>query len=130
MASLWQKFDIEQRIRDILSDPRFDTAHPFGRPFLSPYQIAIALDDRYPNLCAELGKDFGGKDTGKHTSFVQYIANQLGRQIEKGARPDIEGAFLGNLYLKQLSYRRTDGVKIESSNTGPEHLSIYRLYQP
>ncbi len=130
MDTLWQKFDMERRIREVLSDPRFDTTHHFKRPFLTPYQIAIALDDRYPSLCAELGKEFGGKDTGKHTSFVQYVANQLSRQIEKGVLPDIEGAFLGNLYLKQLSYRRPDDVEVESSNTDPEHLSIYRLCKP
>ncbi len=130
MDSLWQKFDMERRIREVLSDPKFDTSHRFKRPFLTPYQIAIALDDRYPNLCAELGKDFGGKDTGKHTSFVQYIAKELGTKVQRGEIADIEGAFLGNTYLNELSYRRSNGDKIVSSNTGPEHLSLYRMRQP
>lgn len=130
MDSLWDKFDMEQRIREVLSDPKFDTTHPFKRPFLTPYQIAIALDERYPNLCAKLGKDFGGKGTGKHNSFVQYIAHRLGTRVQEGKIHEIEGAFLANTYLNELSYRHSEGQPVESSNTSTEHLSIYRLCKP
>ena len=128
--SLWEKFDMERRIREVLSDPRFDTTHHLKRPFLTPYQIAIALAARCPNLCTELGKDFGGKDTGKHTSFVQYIAKELSTRLKNKKLSGVEGAFLSNLYLEHLSYQRTDGVEVESSNTDPEHLSLYRMRQP
>ena len=128
--SLWHKFDMEQKIRQVLSDPRFDTEHHFNRPFLTPYQIAIALDALHPDLCADLGMDFGGKGTGKQNSFVQYIARELSARLKHKKLKGIEGAFLSNLHLEQLTYQRTDGTPIVSSNTDPEPLSLCRLSQP
>lgn len=130
MDTLWQQYDMEQKIRKVLSDPQFDTEHHFKRPFLTPYQIAIALDALYPDLCEDMGKEFGGKDTGKPTSFVQYIAKELSTRLKHQKLSGIEGAFLSNLYLEHLSYQRTDGTAVESSNVDPEPLSLCRLSQP
>ena len=47
MPSKWEQFDVENKIRNILQNTKYDTDHSFGRPFLTPYQIAIELLYRY-----------------------------------------------------------------------------------
>ena len=75
MPSKWEQFDVENKIRNILQNTKYDTDHSFGRPFLTPYQIAIELLYRHPNILDELRMPFGGKGTGTQNSLCQYIAN-------------------------------------------------------
>ena len=125
--SKWSKFSIEEKIRGILADRKYDTDHLFGRPFLTPYQIAIELLYRHPNILDKLGMHLGGKGTVEKNSLTRYIAHQLGTRIQDGRIKDIEGRFLANDFLVKLSYQKPDGGEIESANRGKEYLSMYRL---
>jgi hypothetical protein len=87
--SKWLEFSIEGRIREILADQKYDTDHLFGRPFLTPYQIAIELLYRHPNILDELGMQFGGKGTVEKNALTRYIAHQLGTRIKDGRIKDI-----------------------------------------
>ncbi len=127
MPSKWEQFDVENKIRDILQNTKYDTNHSFGRPFLTPYQIVVELVRLYPRILINLEMPFGGKGTGTQNSLCQYIANELGSRIQDGRIKDIEGRFLANDFLVKLSYRKPDGSEVESANRGREYLSMYRL---
>ena len=127
MSSKWERYDVENKIRNFLQNPKYDTNHPFGRPFLTPYQIAVELVRRYPRILMDLKMPLGGKGTGTQNSLCQYIANELGTRIQDGRIKDIEGRFLANDFLVKLSYKKPDGGEVESSNRGKEYLSMYRL---
>ena len=127
MPSKWEQFDVENKIRNILENPKYDTNHPFRRPFLTPYQIAVELVRLYPRILINLKMPFGGKGTGTQNSLCQYIANELGSRIQDGRIEDIEGRFMANDFLVKLSYQKPDGSEVESSNRGKEYLSMYRM---
>ncbi len=125
--SIWEDHSIETHIRQILSSVPND-GHHFGRPFLTAYQIAIAFDQRFPRAAALIAKPVGGKDTGRHDSLAEYLANQLSRRILVGTLSGIEGGFLNGRFLESLEYDN-DGKTIASS-LGKGNLSIYRLTEP
>ncbi len=123
----WEQFEMERKVTEVLSMAKFETEHHFGRPFLTPYQIAIELLYRYPNILDKLEMQLGGKGTVDKKSLTRYIAHQLGTRIQDGRIKDMEGRFLANDFLVKLSYQKPDGGEIESANRGKEYLSMYRL---
>ena len=124
--SFWQDNNIENRIVDILSDVE-DEGHHFGRPFLTAYQLAIEFADRNPDIVARLGKQVGGAGTGEHTSIAQYLALELSRQIRDNPDYPVEGAFISNRYVRELSYEHNEEM-VTSSLTGTQYsLSMFRL---
>ena len=124
--SFWVDNNIEDRINQILSDVE-DEGHHFGRPFLTAYQLAIEFASRYPDIVARLGKQIGGAGTGEHTSIAQYLALELSKQIKRDPDYAIEGAFISNRYVRELSYEHNNET-ITSSLTGTQYsLSMFRL---
>ena len=125
--SIWQRYSIEARIREILASVPLNGQH-FGRPFLTAYQIAIAFERLHPGDAGLIGKPVGGKDTGRYDSLAEYFANQLSRRIDKGTITDIEGRSLDGRFLKCLQYdNRGDTV---TSSLGQANMSIFRLAPP
>lgn len=116
-----------ERVKEVLEDVHYHHAHHFGRPFLTPYQLAIELDHRYPQIRQTLGVQTGGKGNIEHTSFSQYLARELSQRIGRDEITDIEGGFISNQHL--LTIRLTDGTnEIESSLTETQFdLSLFRL---
>lgn len=133
----WIKFDIQNKILDILRDVKsHDPNHHFGHSFLSPYQLAIKFKELYPEVVSSLplsiiGKEesIGGKGHGFHNSLSQYLAKQLskvcGDAMQNGHKTGIEGAFLSRSYLKKLEYK-DGGQDVESSLGQQYDLSIFR----
>ena len=124
----WEEFDFEERIRLILSDSTYRRPnHHLGRPFLTPYQIAIEFERRFPEDFRKIGLPIGGKGTQNHESLSQYIALTLSRNMQSDKLPDFEGGFLSNNHLSELSFD-WNGTKIESSLTDTQNdVSIFRL---
>ena len=125
----WKQFDMEGKINEALSMAKLKTNHHFENHFLflTPYQIAIALSERHPTLCKNLGMELGGAGTGLHHSLTQYIAQQLSTRIKTKEIHNIEGAFIANLYLIDLVYENANGQEIHSSNNDQDTLSMFRL---
>ncbi len=123
----WEQFEMEHKITEVLSMAKFEIAHHFGKPFLTPYQIAIELTDRHSTLCEDLEMELGGVNTGFHNSLTQYIANQLSIRIKKKEIGNIEGAFIFNMHLTDLVFRTSEGKEIHSSNSDQDGLSMFRL---
>lgn len=123
----WEQFEMERKITEVLSMAELETEHHFGRPFLTPYQIAIELNSRHPTLCKDLEMELGGAGTGLQNSLTQYIAQQLSTRIKKKEIRNIEGAFIFNMHLTDLVFKTTTGREIHSSNTDQDALSMFRL---
>lgn len=126
MVSFWQQHGIEDRVIEILREVQ-DDGHHFGRPFLTAYQLAIEFDRRHHDIVTQLGKQVGGAGTGERTSLAQYLALELSRLIQANPQYTVEGAFISNRDVRELSYNR-DGEVITSSLTGTGYsLSMFRL---
>jgi hypothetical protein len=124
--SLWEKYTMEARIADILDIQSHNPAHHFGRPFLTPYQIAIEFRRRFPQDFEAIGKPLGGKGTGQQDSLAQYIALELSKRIGDHKIANIEGRFLHRANLHSLQYE-DNGQIIESSSMQSYDLSMFRL---
>ncbi len=123
----WEQFEMERKITEVLSMAKFETEHHFGKPFLTPYQIAIELTGRQPTLCKDLEMELGGSGTGLQNSLTQYIAQQLSTRIKKKEIRNIEGTFIFNMHLTDLVFRTSEGKEIHSSNCDQDGLSMFRL---
>jgi len=127
--SVWGEFEVESKITDILRETPYQEAHHFGRPYLSAYQLAIAVDRRWPEVRTALGNlPVGGLGIGTRNSLAQYLAGELSRRIKSGDLTTVEGAFLTDEDLVELVYAESDGRRVTSSLTGSGYdLSLFRL---
>jgi hypothetical protein len=126
--SLWDDNNLTELIREILSDVHYAVEnHYFGRPFATPYQIAVELSIRHPEVVARIGQPIGGKDTGQYTSLSQYLAGELSRRMQSGQIRNIEGGFLSNQHLNSVSFKTTDGIIASSLTETQYDVSLYRL---
>jgi hypothetical protein len=128
-VSVWGDFEVEGKITDILRGTPYQEAHHFGRPYLSAYQLAIAVERRWPGVRAALGNlPIGGLGIGTRNSLAQYLAGELSRRIKSGDLTTIEGAFLTDEDLMEIVYVEGDGRRVTSSLTGSGYdLSLFRL---
>ena len=124
--SRWDDLQMDTKIDQILNVQSHDPGHHFGRPFMTPYQIAIEFERQYPNDFPELNKEIGGKGTGERNSVAQYIAQVLSTRIKNNVNYPIEGRFLHRAYLHKLKYKTSDKC-IESSLGQSYDLSLFRL---
>jgi hypothetical protein len=124
--SQWDNLQMSTKISQILNVQSHDPSHHFGRPFLTPYQIAIRFQKQFPSDFSTIGKPIGGKGTGQQDSLAQYIALELSRRIRDGRISNIEGRFLYRENLHSLQYEG-DGVIVESSSMQAFDLSMFRL---
>ena len=122
--SIWHDHSVDSHIREILASVPESGDH-FGRPFLSPYQIAIAFDQQYEHIARLIAKPVGGTHTGRHDSLAQYFANQLSRRIRNGELRDIEGRYLDGRFLESLRY--DNGGETVTSSLRQANMSIFRL---
>ena len=124
--SQWDQLDMDRKISEVLDVQSHDPNHHFGRPFLTPYQIAIKFQERFPQDFQAIGRPIGGRGTGQQDSLAQYIALELSRRIKSGAITNIEGRFLHRANLHSLKYE-VNGQLIESSLGQAYDLSMFRL---
>lgn len=126
MSSLWQQYNIEERVLQILREVD-DEGHHFGRPFLTAYQLAMEFDHRHHDIVRDCGYRVGGAGIGERNSLAQYLALELSRHIRDNPDYPIEGAFISNQDVRELSYNYGGDV-ITSSVTGSRYsLSMFRL---
>jgi hypothetical protein len=126
--SVWETFEVERKITDILRETPYQEAHHFGPPYLSAYQLAIAMDRRWPDVRNALDNPpVGGRGIGTRHSLAQYLARELSRRIKSGELATIEGAFLSGEDLVELVYEESDRQRVTSSLTGSGYdLSLFR----
>jgi len=115
--TIWEQYNLEDKILDILDVTySHDPEHHLGRPFLTPYQIAICFKEQFPDDFDAIGMLIGGRNIGQHNSFSQYIARELSRRINDIS--NIEGGFLSDNHIVELIFN--DGSEdIRSSSIIP-----------
>lgn len=124
--SQWNQLHMDVKITQILDVQSYDPNHHFGRPFLTPYQIAIRFQQQFPQDFQTIGKPIGGKRTRQQHSLVQYIALELSKRIKSRNITNIEGRFLHLANLHSLKYE-VNNQRIESSLEKAYDLSMFRL---
>ena len=124
--SQWNQLNMDSKINQILNVQSHNPSHHFGRPFLTPYQIAIKFQRQFPQDFQTIGKPIGGKGTGQQDSLAQYISLELSRRIKSGDIRNIEGRFLHRANLDSLKYKVNNQI-IESSTEQAYDLSMFRL---
>lgn len=124
--STWDNLQMNEKISQILKVQSRKPRHHFGRPFLTPYQIAIRFKKQFPSEFSTVGKPIGGKGTNQQDSLAQYIALELSRRIRDRRITSIEGRFLFRGNLLTLKYEGDSGI-IESSSMQASDLSMFRL---
>ncbi len=125
--SQWNQLNLDAKITQVLDVQSHDSNHHFGRPFSTPYQIAIKFEQMFPQDVQSIGKQIGGKGTGQHDSLAQYIARELSQRIKNGTITNIEGRFLHRANLRKLEYEDNNGKLIVSSSEQSYDLSMFRL---
>ena len=124
MPSKWEQYSIESRIRKILQSAKMKKRQPhLGRPFLTPYQLALEFKRRWRTDFDNIGMRAGGKGRGPGPSLAQYLARELSDRIKDKRIRDIEGALVDQRMVHTLKYRR--GREVVESTAKP--LSAFRL---
>ncbi len=123
--SIWDTHQIGSKVLSILDVQSHEPNHHFGRPFLTPYQIAIEFKRLHPSEFSVIGKPVGGKNTGQQDSLAQYIALELSRRIQAEQMPNVEGRFLHRQHLLTLQWD-DNGQPVEASSMQSYDLSMYR----
>ena len=123
----WDRLRMDEKVLDVLAGVHA-RRHHFGAPWLTAYQLAVGVKVRHRSTFDEIGKPVGGAGTGED-SLARYLANQLSRRIKASAeRYPIEGAFLSDEYLVDMSFSPPGEDAIRSSLVGSgEDLSLFRL---
>jgi hypothetical protein len=128
----WDSSGIEAAILDILKNQitKKNYKHMGEYVYMTSYQIAIAINDKYQSVFSSLGKSLGGVGSGTTDSLPRYIARMLSERIGNCKITNVEGAFISNENQTQLSYQFQQQTVV-SSLIGREDvdLSIYR-YKP
>lgn len=131
--SRWQQHDMQERITQVLNAVHLNNpeGHQLGRPYLSSYQIAIALDAADQGLKLALDKEIGGVGTGAHHSLAQYVAQRLSSEIGRlGDDCFAEGAFMSNEHVGSITYVTANGNEVLSSlSATPFDLALFRTRQ-
>jgi hypothetical protein len=126
--NFWDENHIEDKIIQILHDiPDAIESHPFGRPYLTAYQLAIEFARRFPADFQQLDLPVGRVGIGQRTSLAQYLARELSRHIRNGSVIQIEGGFLSNQHLSDMSFLNGEEVFHSSLTDSGFPLSMFRL---
>lgn len=101
-SKIWSE-ELHELVLHILSEPR--TVYGYThRPYMTTYQIALAVKKHRPDIFEAAGKTLGGKGAG-HNTFAAY----LGKAIMDNFSPSqpespIEYAFLSHDYLVSVKF--------------------------
>lgn len=129
--NLWERHGLTEMVVDVLGQvPSHNTGPHFGRPYVSAYQLAIGLHERYRTTVDEIGKPVGGAGIGQRDSLAQYLAQVLSTKIsQEGAAFPVEGAFLSNIRVKSMTFHvPSEGEEFTSSLVGAGiDMSLFRL---
>lgn len=127
--SLWDQYQMESKVKAILDVQSHEPGHHYGRPFLTPYQVAVAFATGYPLEFAHIGKPVGGRGEGHEESLDHYIARQISKRLADGRLAGIEGRFLHRANLHAVVYA-LNGQAGEPASVQAYDLPMFRLVDP
>jgi hypothetical protein len=101
--SMWEEFQVEQNVRQILAAQAVDTRYGAGRPYLTAYQIAVEYKAGFRANFGNLQMQMGGARKGPY-GLPTYLARELAGRIKDGRIRDMQIAFLGYEHIKDLIF--------------------------
>lgn len=126
--SKWQELQMAEKITEILGNDYYSAEdHHLGRAFWTSYQIAIEFLHRYPNDVEALGFPSDSIKTGSRNSLQQYIGRELSRGIKNKTLSHIEGGFLSNTHLNDLSFKNDTEIVSSSLTHTDFTVALFRL---
>ena len=127
--SIWNQFDLLGKTISILREFLQDDPHAFGQPFLSVYQIAILLTERYPEEMRAIDKQMSGLGEGVEIadSLPAYLAHQLSFHIKNGSITDIEAAWLSTHDINHINFSYQHRELKCTGNSAYKGYSLFRL---
>ena len=126
-VSFWDGHSMGEKVIEVLAEITYhDPNHHFRRPFLTAYQLAILVKERFPDTFRSFGHPIGGRGSGVSYSFTSYLAGQLSEKIKDRTITNIEGGFLSNEKLEEIEFS-DGGESVVSSSTDSQYdLSMFR----
>lgn len=101
-SKIWNE-ELRELVLQILSEPK--TVYGYShRPFMTTYQLALAVKKNRPDIFETAGKTLGGKGAG-HNTFAAYLGKAIMDNFSP-SQPDslIEYAFLSHDYLVSIQF--------------------------
>jgi hypothetical protein len=117
-STAWQAQNTEAKVQEILQEVH-DEGPPIGRNFLTVYQLAIKVRERFPDVMAD--KPVGGKGAKAPRTLANYLSDMLSDH----PIPHVECARLSNQNLGDIWFNN-HGERIKSPGTRVRPLTMFR----
>lgn len=126
--SKWEDLEIASKVIEILRRiERESPDHHFGSPFITAYQLAIEYKNNHPDDEPVTSQPLGGAGIGQHSSLAQYLARMLSKEILEGRLNEIEGSFISNKHLENISFSGENEPIVSSLTETNNNLSMFRI---
>jgi hypothetical protein len=108
--TLWDKLELDDKLVKVLKDiPPGPDAGDFGPAYVTIHQLAVELDQRFPEVRRQLDVPLGGGAT-RHAGLVELLGTELVAKIKRyGDVYPIEAAQLSSVRFRELRLRGPGG---------------------
>jgi hypothetical protein len=109
-VTLWDKLKMDDKLIKVLQEiPPGPDAGEFGRAYVTIHQLAVELDQRFPEVRTQLDVPLGGGAT-RHAGLVELLGKELVDKIRRyGDVYPIEAAQLSSVRFRELRLRGPGG---------------------
>lgn len=108
--TLWDKLGMDDKLIKVLGDiPPGPDASEFGPAYVTIHQLAVELDQRFPEVRKQLDVPLGG-GANRHSGLVELLGKELVDKIKRyGDVYPIEAAQLSSVRFRELRLRGPGG---------------------
>ena len=108
--TVWDKLGMDAKLIKVLEEiPPGPDAEEFGRAYVTIHQLAVELDQRFPEVRKQLDVPLGGGAT-RHAGLVELLGKELVDKIKRyGDVYPIEAAQLSSVRFREVRLRGPGG---------------------
>ncbi len=108
--TLWDKLGMDDKLIKVLKEiPPGPDAAEFGPAYVTIHQLAVELDQRFPEVRKQLDVPLGGGAT-RHAGLVELLGKELVDKIKRyGDVYPIEAAQLSSVRFREVRLRGPGG---------------------
>lgn len=108
--TLWDRLGMDDKLVKVLKEiPPGPDASDFGPAYVTIHQLAVELDQRFPEVRKQLDVPLGGGST-RHAGLVELLGKELVDKIKRyGDVYPIEAAQLSAVRFRELRLRGPGG---------------------
>jgi len=109
-VTVWDKLGMDAKLIKVLEEiPPGPDAEEFGRAYVTIHQLAVELDQRFPEVRKQLDVPLGGGAT-RHAGLVELLGKELVDKIKRyGDVYPIEAAQLSSVRFREVRLRGPGG---------------------